>query len=45
MAAKKMREYLEGMKEITICETIVTIKSTMKEDTLKSMEEIAELLK
>ena len=45
MAAKKMREYLEGMKEITICEPVVTIKSAMKEDTLKVMEELAEKLK
>lgn len=45
MAGKKMREYLEAMKDITICEPVVTIKSTMKEDTLKVMEEIAEKLK
>ena len=44
MAAKKMKEYLEGMKEITICEPVVTIKSAMKEDTLKVMEELAEKL-
>ena len=44
MAAKKMREVLEGMKEITICEPVVTIKSSMKEDTLKVMEELAEKL-
>ena len=44
MAAKKMREYLEGMKEITICEPVVSIKSAMKEDTLKVMEELAEKL-
>ena len=44
MAAKKMREYLEGMKEITICEPVVTIKSAMKEETLKVMEELAEKL-
>ena len=44
MAAKKMREYLEGMKEITICEPVVTIKSTMKDDTLKVMEELADKL-
>lgn len=44
MAAKKMREILEGMKEITICEPVVTIKSTMKEDNLKTMEELAEKL-
>ena len=44
MAAKKMREILEGMKEITICEPVVTIKSAMKEDTMKVMEELAEKL-
>ena len=44
MAAKKMREYLEGMKEITICEPVVTIKSAMKEETLKVMQELAEKL-
>ena len=43
-AGKKMREILEGMKEITICEPVVSIKSTMKEDTLKVMEELAEKL-
>lgn len=44
MAAKKMREILEGMKEITICEPVVTIKSTMKDDNLKMLEELAEKL-
>ena len=45
MAAKKMREILEGMKEITICEPVVTIKSTIKEDTIQAMDELAEKLK
>ena len=46
MAAKKMREYFEGMKEITICNQAVTIKSAVKEDTVKAMEALAdELLK
>ena len=44
MAGKKMREILEGMKEITILEPVVTIKSTVKEDTLKVMEELADKL-
>ena len=44
MAAKKMREYFEGMKAIEICDPVVTIKSTMKEDTLKVMEELVEKL-
>ena len=44
MAAKKMTAILETMKDITICEPVVTIKSTMKEDTLKVMDELAEKL-
>ncbi len=44
MAAKKMKEVFEGMKDISICEPVVTIKSTMKEDTIKVMEELAEKL-
>ena len=44
MAAKKMSAILETMKDITICEPIVTIKSAMKEDDLKTMEELAEKL-
>ena len=44
MAAKKMREYFEGMKAIEICEPVVTIKSTMKDDTVKVMEELADKL-
>ena len=44
MAGKKMREYFEGMKAIEICDPVVTIKSTMKEDTLKVMEELAKEL-
>lgn len=44
MAAKKMREYLEGMKDITICEQVVTMKSTVKEDTVKAMEALADEL-
>ena len=45
MAAKKMREILESMKDVTICEPVVTIKSTVKEDTIRVMEELAEKLK
>ncbi len=44
MAAKKMREILEGMKNITICEPVVTIKSAVKEETLAKMEELCEAL-
>lgn len=41
LAAKKMKEYLEQMKEIEICEPIVTIKSAMKEENLEAMKELA----
>lgn len=44
MAGKKMREILEGLKDITILDPVVTIKSTVKEDTLKVMEELADKL-
>lgn len=43
-AAKKMTAILETMKEITICEPVVTIKSTMNEDNLKTMGELADKL-
>jgi flavorubredoxin len=41
-AAKNMRAVLEQMKEIEICEPVVTIKSVMKEDNIAKMEELAE---
>lgn len=44
VAAKKMTAILETMKEITICEPVVTIKSTMNEANLKTMEELADKL-
>lgn len=46
MAAKKMRELLEEMKEITILEPVVTIKSTMKTENVEAIKQLAsELLK
>ena len=44
MAAKTMKGVLEQMKEITICDKIVSIKSTMKEATIPEMEALAEEL-
>ena len=44
MAAKKMTAILETMKDITICEPVVSIKSTMNETNIKTMEELAEKL-
>ncbi len=42
MAARKMREILETMKNIEICETTVTIKSSLKADTRENMKKLAE---
>jgi len=44
MAAKTMKGILEGMKELTICEKTVTIKSAMKQENVAQMEELAEEL-
>ena len=43
-AGRKMREILESMKNIEIVEPMVTIKSTMKADTIAKMEELADKL-
>ena len=44
VANKKMREILEGMKNVTICDAAVTIKSAMKQETIAQMEALAEEL-
>ena len=43
-AAKQMKAILERMKNITICEPVVTIKSTLNETSRKAMEELAKEL-
>ena len=43
-AAKQMRAILEEMKNITICEPVVTIKSTLNETSRKELEALAEVL-
>ena len=40
-AAKHMRAFLEGMKDITICETVHTIQGAVKESDIAAMKEIA----
>lgn len=45
MAAKKMREILDTMKNLTICETTVTIRSTMKEADKESIAKMLEELR
>lgn len=44
MAAKHMKAIVEGMKNITVVDPVVTIKSTMNDDTIKAMEELADNL-
>lgn len=44
MAAKAMKGILEEMKDLTICEKTVTIKSVMKQENVAQMEELAEEL-
>ena len=44
MAAKKMKEALEGMKEMTFCDPVVTIRSAMKENDLPQIQKLAEEL-
>ena len=41
MAAKYIRQILEEMKDITIYDPVVTIKTSMKNDSIKKMEELA----
>ncbi|MCI9445788.1 MAG: FprA family A-type flavoprotein [Lachnospiraceae bacterium] len=44
VAAKGMKALLEQMKDITVCDKVVTIKSAMKEDTVADMEALADEL-
>ena len=41
-AAKCIKDILDTMKDITICEPIVTIRSKLNEDSQKKLEELAE---
>ncbi len=45
MAAKHIRTALEGMKDITVIDKTVTIKSVMKADNITQMEEMARELR
>ena len=44
-AAKTMRSILDTMKNITIVEPVVTIKSALKENDIPTLEELADALK
>lgn len=41
-AGKVMREYFEGMKDVAISDVSVTIKSSLKPETLAKLEELAD---
>lgn len=43
-AAKTMKAMLEGMKNITICDNVVTIRSTMKSEDIPKLEALADEL-
>ena len=43
-AGRVMKGYLEGMKNITLCDTMVTIRSTMKAENVEAMERLADEL-
>lgn len=45
MAAKHMRTALEGMKDISVIDKSVTIKSVMKDSDIKNMEDMAKELR
>lgn len=44
MAAKHMKAIVENLKNITVVDPVVTIRSTMNDDTVKAMEELADNL-
>lgn len=44
MAGKKIKEFLTGMKNIEIVEPTVTVKSAMKQNTIKELETLADNL-
>lgn len=41
-AAKCMKEFIGGMKDITLCEKVVTIKSVINKENIAEMEELAD---
>lgn len=43
-AAKVIKGMVESMKDISLCDTVVTIKTTMKDENIEAMEKLAEEL-
>lgn len=44
MAGKKMKEHFEGMKNITLCDTVVTIKSGLNDTSREQLNRLADEL-
>lgn len=44
MAGKKMKEHFEGMKNITLCDTVVTIKSALNDTSKEQLNRLADEL-
>lgn len=44
MAGKKMKEHFEGMKNITLCDTVVTIKSALNENSREQIDKLVQEL-
>ena len=44
VAGRKMREAMQSLKDITIVEPMVTVESTVKADTIKQLEALANAL-
>ena len=43
-AARVMKEYLSGMKDVTVVEPVVTIRSTMKAEDVTAIEALADAI-
>lgn len=41
LRSKRHEGYSRGMKEVNVCENVVSIKSTMKDTDVAKMEELA----
>ena len=43
-AARTIKASLAEMKDITVCDPVVTIRSSVKDDTVKALEELADII-
>ncbi|MCI8806317.1 MAG: FprA family A-type flavoprotein, partial [Clostridiales bacterium] len=44
MAAKQMKSVIETLKDIDICEPVISIRSAMKDSDIKNMEKLADTI-